>query len=292
MDATSPTEETTTRLVSTEEYTSDLLAEMNLSNSKPASAPGTSALKAATAEQDQQLLADEHAQYRRAVGKLQWMTYTRPDISYATKELARALQQPTASDQQKLKHLLRYINGTKHYKQVIRPTIKLPAKAIPDLNVYMYSDCAGCPTTRKSTTGFVITILGTAINYGSRTQATIALLSAEAELYAINAGATEALHIRNLLMELLKVNKVNIKIHRDSSSGKSMATRIGSSRKAKHIDIRHLFIQQLISHDIVRIIKIHTNDNPADIFTKYVSTETLQRHLQQAGLRVQPLNSH
>ena len=58
-----------------------------------------------------------------------------------------------------------------------------------------------------------------------------------------------------------------------------MATRIGSSRKAKHIDIRHLFIQQLISHDIVRIIKIHANDNPADIFTKYVSTETLQRHL-------------
>ena len=114
-----------------EEYATDLLAEMNLSNSKPAAAvaPGTSALKTATAEQDQQLSADEHAQYRRAVGKLQWMTYTRPDISYATKELARALQQPTTSDQQKLKHLLRYINGTKHYKQVIRPTGQATSKS-------------------------------------------------------------------------------------------------------------------------------------------------------------------
>eukprot|EP00435_Cladocopium_sp_Y103_P061916 s2039_g23.t1 len=64
------------------------------------------------------------------------MTYTRPDISYATKELARALQQPTTADQQKLKHLLRYIKGTKDYKQIIRPTVKLPAKAIPDINVY------------------------------------------------------------------------------------------------------------------------------------------------------------
>ena len=96
--------------------------------------------------------------------------------------------------------------------------------------------------------------------------------SAEAELYAINTGATEALHLRNLLIELLNVSKVNTKIHTDSSSGKSMATRIGSSRKAKHIDLKHLFIQQLIQHDYVRLIKIHTNDNPADIFTKYVPT--------------------
>ena len=220
------------------------------------------------------------------------MTYTRPDISYATKELARALQQPTTADQQKLKHLLRYIKGTKDYKQIIRPTVKIPAKAIPDINVYVDSDWAGCPTTRRSTTGFLITLLGTTINYGSRTQATIALSSAEAELYAINTGATEALHIRSLLIELLSINKINIKIHTDSSSGKSMATRIGSSRKAKHIELKHLFIQQLISHDYVRLIKIHTNDNPADILTKYVSTETLQRHLQQAGLSIQLLNTH
>ena len=72
--------------------------------------------------------------------------------------------------------------------------MKLPAKEIPDLNVFVDSAWAGCPTTRKSTTGFVVTLLGTTINYRSRTQATIALSSAEAELYAINTGATEALH--------------------------------------------------------------------------------------------------
>ena len=275
-----------------DEYVTTLLTETKLQDSKPAPAPGTSALKAATADHDQDLSTEEHSQYRRAVGKLQWMTYTRPDISYATKELARALQQPTTADQQKLKHLLRYIKGTKDYKQIIRPTVKIPAKAIPDINVYVDSDWAGCPTTRRSTTGFLITLLGTTINYGSRTQATIALSSAEAELYAINTGATEALHIRSLLIELLSINKINIKIHTDSSSGKSMATRIGSSRKAKHIELKHLFIQQLISHDYVRLIKIHTNDNPADILTKYVSTETLQRHLHQAGLSIQLFNTH
>ena len=117
--------------------------------------------------------------------------------------------------------------------------MKIPAKAIPDINVYVDSDWAGCPTTRRSTTGFLITLLGTTINYGSRTQATIALSSAEAELYAINTGATESLYIRNILQEALNAKKVNIRIHTDSSSGKSMATRIGSSKKAKHIGPQH-----------------------------------------------------
>ena len=74
------------------------------------------------------------------------------------------------------------------------------------------------------TTGFIIKILGTTVSYGSRTQETVSLSSSEAELYAINTGATEALYLRNLLMELLCVKHVNIKIHTDSSSGKSMET--------------------------------------------------------------------
>ena len=133
----------------------------------------------------------------------------------------------------------------------------------------------------------VITLLGATINYGSRTQATITFSSAEAELHVINTGATEALHLRNLLMEIFNVQKVNIKIYKGSSSGKSMATRIGSSRKSKPIDLKHLCIQQLISHDIVRLNKNHANENPADIFTKYISTETLRRHLQASGLNTQ-----
>ena len=267
-------------------YNNTLLEEAKMENCKPATAPGTAALKTPTADHDQPLSEDEHKAFRRAVGKLQWMTYTRPDICYATKELARALQQPTSSDQQKLKHLLRYIRGTTHYKQIIQPTVKL-TQTTHDLNVYVDSDWAGCVETRKSTTGFSITFLGATISYGSRTQATIALSSAEAELYAINTGATEALHFQNLLTDLLNNNKANIKIHTDSSSGKSIATRIGTGKKTKHVELKHLFIQQLVAVNHLRIIKIHTNDNPADIFTKYVSAETLQRHLTSVGLHIQ-----
>ena len=210
-----------------DKYTTDLLQEAGLANSKAAPAPGT---KVSNTDLEQPLNTEEHKAYRRAVGKLQWMTYTRPDISYATKELARSLTEPTTADQRKLKHVLRYIRGTQHYKFYIRPTVKT-SDITPDVDVYVDSDWAGCATTRKSTSGFVIKFMGAAIHFGSRKQSTIALSSAEAELYAINTGATEALHIRSLLTEVLNKNKVNIRIYTDSSSGKSMATRIGSSKK-------------------------------------------------------------
>ena len=205
-------------------YNKTLLEEANMENCKPPTAPGTAALKTPTADHDQPLSKEEDKAFRCSVGKLQWMTCTRPDICYATKGLARALQQPTSADQQKLKHLLRHVRGTTHYKQVIKPTVKL-TEATHNLNVYVDSDWAGCVDTRKSTTGFSITFLGATISFGSRTQATIALSSAEAELYAINTGSTEALHFQNLLTDLLNSNKANIKIHTDSSSGKSIATR-------------------------------------------------------------------
>ena len=83
------------------------------------------------------------------------------------------LTQPTTADQQKLKHLLRYIKGTQHYKQYVRPTTKTPtAEATPDIQVFVDSDWAGCATTRKSTTGFLIKVFGATIHYGGRTQST------------------------------------------------------------------------------------------------------------------------
>ena len=157
------------------------------------------------------------------------------DISYAMKELARSLTGPTTADPQKLKHLLRYIKGTQNYKLYVRPTVRA-MDTTPDIDVFVDSDWAGCSTTRKSTMGFVIKFMGSTIHFGSRAQATIALSSGEAELYAINTSATEARHIRNPLQEALNIKKMNARIHTDSSSGKSMATRIGSSKKAKHIE--------------------------------------------------------
>ena len=140
---------------------------------------------------------EQHKQYRRAVGKIQWLAPLRPDVCYAAKELARGLAAPTKEHQAKLKQLLRYLKGTIDYVTMIKP-MTFPGPQQPfEIECYVDSDWAGCHTTRKSTSGLVLQLFGTTLLTASRTQATIALSSGEAELYAIGTGVAEALYVRN-----------------------------------------------------------------------------------------------
>ena len=258
-----------------------------MKNCNSVNTPGIAHYKP-TIEDEALLDHEQHKRYRRIVGKLQWLAYTRPDIAYSTKELARDLTAPTELSQKRVKDLLRYLHGTKHYKFTIEPTTTLRANTnnILDLDVHVDAGWAGCPTTRKSTSGFNIIFLGTTVAFGSRTQATIALSSAESELYAICTGVNEGLHLRNFLLETNICSKLNLRIHTDSTAGKSIATRQGTSKRAKHIDLKFLYTQDLIKHDIIRILKINTLHNSADLFTKYISKETLHRLTQSIGIRI------
>ena len=268
-----------------DKYMNNLLEEQDMHNSRPVNTPGTAALKTTTDETA--LTPDEHKHYRRAVGKLQWMTYTGPDICYATKELGRDPTAPTARSLQKLKHLLRYLQGTRRLNYIVRPA-SMPTQTEIQIDVYTDADWAGCPATCKCTTGVVIQVAGNTVHFGSQTQSVVAVSSAKsAELYAIGTGATEALHVKNFLQEATSNTKVTASIHTDSTSGKSIATRIRSSKKAKHIELKHLFIQQLVHNSILTIHQVGTLDNLEDVRTKNVGADTLRRHLYGGGLHGQ-----
>ena len=108
--------------------------------------------------------------------------------------------------------------------------------------------------------------------------------SAEAEFYGIGTGTQEGLYIRNFLLEALSNRKINIKIHTDSTAGKSMATRQGVSKRAKHIELKFMFIQQLVQDGIISIHKVPSMDNLADILTKYTTREVLHWLLYGVGI--------
>ncbi len=111
--------------------------------------------------------------------------------------------------------------------------------------------------------------------------------SGEAELYAINTGCSEGIAIKHLLTEAKFAKKVLLRISTDSSAGKSLAVRFGASRKSRHIELRHLYVQHLVKQGILTIRKIPGVSNPADVFTKYVSKETLSKHLRDIGIMQQ-----
>ena len=131
--------------------------------------------------------------YRTTVGQVRWASLDRPDLMYATKLHSSRLQGPTERDLRSLNHMLRYDKGTTHYKLFIRgladylPTHKgfvmFPQNNIPlDLRCYADSDWAGDKTTRRSSSGCLCSLLGTPLSHANRTQVTVTLSSAEAEL--------------------------------------------------------------------------------------------------------------
>ena len=264
-------------------YVETMIKTLGLETCKPAATPGVDALKKVV--DSTPLPSEDHRLYRRVVGQLLWLSSVRMDIMYAVKELSRGLTSPTCDHMSKLKHLVRYLTSTQAFVQELRPTLKLSDKhKALDINVYVDSDWAGCPDTRRSTSGVSLFVLGANLVSHSRTQQTVALSSGEAELYAIGSGAAEALFARSLVMEARLFEKANITIFTDSTAGKSMAGRFGTSRKTKHVDLRFLYVQELVQTGMVKLRKVLGTLNPADIMTKYVGRDVLQRHLPTFGL--------
>ena len=77
--------------------------------------------------------------------------------------------------------------------------------------------------------------------------------------------------------------EMQIEVGTDSSAGKAIASRRGLGR-TRHIDTRFLWVQQKVTNGEVMLTKVKTQDNIADLMTKYVSQVDIERHLQTLGM--------
>ncbi|WVZ63510.1 hypothetical protein U9M48_013135 [Paspalum notatum var. saurae] len=89
-----------------------------------------------------------------------------------------------------LKRILRYIRGTLHLGFFLRPS------TVADLVVYSDADWAGCPNTRKSTSGYAVFLGDNLISWSSKRQNVVSRSSAEAEYRAVANAVAEATWIR------------------------------------------------------------------------------------------------
>ena len=64
-----------------------------------------------------------------------------------------------------------------------------------------------------------------------------------------------------------------------------MAARFGVTKKTRHVQLKYLYMQHLVHAGLLKVCKIAGSNNRADIFTKFVSTDVLQRHLGRVGLQ-------
>ena len=115
----------------------------------------------------------------------------------------------------------------------------------------------------------IFTIAGFAVSQKTSLQATVALSTTEAEYMAISEACKEAIWLRGLNSKLCQVTSC-ITIHCDSQSTICLTKDQMFHERTKHIDVRYHFIRVVIADGDVKVCKINTRDNPADMLTKSV----------------------
>ena len=154
----------------------------------------------------------------------------------------------------------------------------------PDLDVYTDSDWAGCRRTRRSTSGGVIMRGTHCIKTWSTTQGPLALSSAEAEYYSMVDGVMKAIGVQTFGAEIGLVHLNGpIRLHTDSSAAKSFASRRGLGRM-RHMDTKCLWLQAVVCERKVLLHKVAGVRNPANLLTKYLNAETLDRECGMMGV--------
>ncbi len=263
-------------------YITKLLERFGMSDAYPVATPFASGVQLSSQQSpvdDSERQEMANVPYREAVGALiHLVVCTRPDVAYQVSQLARYSANPGRTHWTALKHLLRYLKGTKTLGvQYHRVNPSGDSMSELKLEAYVDASFAGDCDDRKSTTGFVTMLAGGPVSWSSKRQTLTAQSTAEAEYVAAAAATSEVIHLRQLLAEIGLPQGEPTVIHEDNNPCIHMANNPSTSARTKHIDLKYHIVRERVSNGDVKLVYVPTQDQVADVLTKSVSGPTLQR---------------
>jgi hypothetical protein len=215
--------------------------------------------------------------FRAALGKLMHLALDRWDLQFACKDIARGNCHPQEIHLIKLHRAVGFVWHHRQWK------LRLVAKDGPlQVEAFADSDWGGEVQTRRSTSGGAISLWDCALHTWSRTQACLALSSAEAEYYSIALAVIEGRQLQQLVAETcaaVGASPLPLLVHSDSRAARESCFKLGSSRM-KHIEIKMLFVKELAQQGEIILQSIESQRNPVDALTKAVPQATLHRLAQ------------
>lgn len=281
-----------TATLSQARYVETMLSMFKMEDSKAKDTPlepGAEPLPRAS-EQEQALTETEKAKmeaipYRKAIGILLYLsTTTRPDIAAAVNQLARFVDDPRMRHFKALKHLLRYLRGSKDFGLV------LGGRGDICLGGYSDSDWASNQDTRRSTGGYCFSTGPNdgAIAWASKGQTSVALSSLEAEYMALSDAARTAIWLRYLFEELDLPAQGPTVIQCDNQAAIFTSSNPTTSPRTKHIAIRYHFVRERVTETKELTVQyVQTSQQVADIFTKSLKNiSQFQEFRSRLGVRV------
>jgi hypothetical protein len=177
-----------------------------------------------------------------------------------------------------VKHLLRYLQGTIDLALTFAPD-----HSTESFQTWTDADHGGNPDNGRSTSGFLTKVGTGAISWASKLQNIVTLSTTEAEFVASVFAGTEIVWLRNLYSEL------GSKIERPShlyidQSALSVAKNPEHHGRMKHLDLRYFWLREKVVQKVIQIGYVPTHSMPADLLTKALPRELVERHRRTMGL--------
>ncbi|GJX61652.1 ribonuclease H-like domain-containing protein [Tanacetum coccineum] len=192
--------------------------------------------------------------YRSLAGSLQYLTFTRPDISYTVQQVFAI-----------------YISSS-----------------TTDLVAYSDADWAGCPTIRRSTSGYCVFLGNNLLSWSAKRQPTLSCSSVEEEYRGVANVVAETCWLRNLLHELHTPLSSATLVYCDNVSAVYLSSNPVQHQHTKHIEIDIHFVRDLVATGQVRVLHVPSCYQFADIFTKGLPTALFEEFRSSLSVRCPP----
>ena len=199
--------------------------------------------------------------YRSLVGALQYLTFTRLDLSFVVNSLCQHMQSPTSTHMITAKSVLRYVRGTLSHGLLFQP-------GPMHLTVFIDADWADNLVDCRSTTGFLVFLGNNLITWASKKQPTVSRSSTEAECKSLAVGTAEVAWICMLLRDLNIFLFSCLTIWCDNTSAISLASNPVFHARTKHVEVDYHFVQERVVRGDLKVQFIPTVDQLANLLIK------------------------
>nr|XP_016440311.1 PREDICTED: uncharacterized mitochondrial protein AtMg00810-like [Nicotiana tabacum] len=225
-------------------FTLDLLSELNCLDYTPVASPLDVAVKFKDVSGEP--LSDPTL-YKQLVGKLNFLTNTRPYLAFAVQFHSQFMHAPSSIHLTAAYHVLRYVNGT------LCQGLLMSNASEFFLQAYCDSDWATCPTSRRSVSSYLVLLGGSLLTWKSKKQHTVALSSIEVEYRSMHRVVAELAWLTRLLSELSMTFIIRAPLHLDSQSAIYTARNHAFHERTKHIELDCHFVHEKLHEGLISL---------------------------------------
>ncbi|GJX62958.1 hypothetical protein Tco_0295858 [Tanacetum coccineum] len=216
---------------------------------------------------DKECESIDSTKYRGMIGRLLYLTASRPDIMFSVCLCTRFQEAPKTSHLEAVKRIFRYIKGTTHLG------LWYPKGTGIETVVYADSDHAGDYVDRKSTSG-ICTFMGCCLtSWFSKKQTAIAISTTEAEYVSARKACQQELWMKQALVDY-DVRLDDVLIMCDNKGEIDLSKNPVQHSQTKHIEIRHHFLHDNVQKGHISIEKVPFVDNITEILKKPLKRES------------------